>query len=168
MDVLIATASKHGATKDIGHAIARALEDVGVTVEDVDPEDVASLDGYDAVVLGSAVYGGDWLPAANDLIRRLGDELRLRPVWLFSSGPLGDPPLPEGEPNVVERLMAEVQPRGHRVFSGRLERDDLGLAERTIAKVLRAPMGDFRQWPAIRAWAREIAGALAVSAGARA
>jgi menaquinone-dependent protoporphyrinogen oxidase len=50
--------------------------------------------------------------------------------------------------------------RGHRVFAGRLAQEDVGFAERAIIKVVKAPYGDFRDWPEINAWAVEIAEAL--------
>jgi menaquinone-dependent protoporphyrinogen IX oxidase len=60
-------------------------------------EQVREVDGYDAVVLGSAVYAGHWLKPAREPVGRLGTFLADRPVWLFSSGPVGDPPKPEGD-----------------------------------------------------------------------
>jgi hypothetical protein len=50
---------------------------------------------YDAVVLGSAVYAGHWLKPARALADRCAAALRARPVWLFSSGPVGDPAKPD-------------------------------------------------------------------------
>jgi menaquinone-dependent protoporphyrinogen oxidase len=47
---------------------------------------------FDAVVLGSAVYAGRWLDPARQYAALYADVLRARPVWLFSSGPIGNPP----------------------------------------------------------------------------
>ena len=73
---------------------------------------------------------------------------------------MGDPPVPAGDPAGVAALIELLHPRGHRVFPGRLVGDDLGLGEKLIVKVVRAPFGDFRDWPAIEAWANEIAAEL--------
>jgi menaquinone-dependent protoporphyrinogen oxidase len=160
MTVLVTVASRHQSTLEIGQAIGRALAERGVPVDVRLPEEVDGLSGYEAVIVGSGVYAGHWLAPARDFIARCATQLRQRPVWLFSSGPMGDPPRPVGDPEGVAALIDAVRPREHRVFSGRLESGDLGFGEKLILKAVRAPLGDFRDWPAIEAWATEIAGAL--------
>lgn len=87
--VLVSAASRHGATAEIGEAIATALRESGLDAQFRPPERVAVTSDYDAFVLGSAVYAGHWLPDAIDLCDRIGPDLKGRPVWLFSSGPVG-------------------------------------------------------------------------------
>ena len=161
MKVLVTVASKHGSTAEIGSWIADALVAAGVAAETRDPDDVASLDGYDAVVIGSAIYAGRWLDPAKSLVERLGPDLRVRPVWLFSSGPAGDPPKPEGDPADAAPMMEATAAREHQVFAGRIERKRLGFGERAIVTALRVPDGDYRQPEIVRAWAAGIAAALA-------
>lgn len=160
MRVVVSAASKHGATAEIAVAIAEGLRDEGIEADLVEPADLTGLDGYDAAVLGSAVYAGRWLPDARELVERHADELRQRQVWLFSSGPLGDPLKPEGDPVDAEPMVEATGAREHRLLAGRLERSGLGFAEKAIVVALRAPDGDFRDWDAIRSWAGEIAAAL--------
>lgn len=160
MKVLVTTASKHGATAEIGEAIGKQLVDRGIDVHLADPADVDDLVGYDAVVLGSAVYAGHWLGAATGLVDRLEDELSVRRVWLFSSGPVGDPPKPDHDPVDVEAIRRSTRAEGHRLFAGRLDRDRLGFAERALVAALRAPTGDYRNWEEITAWADDIAAQL--------
>jgi menaquinone-dependent protoporphyrinogen oxidase len=160
MDVLVAVASRHHSTYEMGGHLAATLRDDGLTVELRRPEEVVTLDGYDAVILGSGVYAGRWLTAATQLADRLACELRERPVWLFSSGPIGDPAQPAGDPPGAAPIIAALHPRDHRVFTGRLEPNELKLGEKLILKVVRAKTGDYRDWSAIDAWAREIAAAL--------
>ena len=124
------------------------------------PDEVESLDDYDAVVVRSAVYVGGWVASAAQFIDRHRAALGKKPVWLFSSGPLGNPPRPAEVPLDAARLAEQVGARGHRVFSGKLDRARLGLAERATVKLVRAPYGDFREWPEIESWAGEIAAAL--------
>jgi menaquinone-dependent protoporphyrinogen oxidase len=161
MTVLVAVATKYGATADIAKAVAQTLESHAIQVTLADPEDISDVDEFDAVILGSAVYGGQWMSSAVMLLNRCREELRSRPVWLFSSGPLGDPLRPEGEPSVVPGFVANVRARGHQVFAGKLDKSRLGFAERAVVTALRAPEGDFRDWVAIEAWAEEVAAALA-------
>lgn len=160
MQVLIATASRHGSTFDIADEIARVLTRRGCVVVNRPANEVDSVDRFDAVIVGSAVYMGRWLPEALALVTRDAAELAGRPVWLFSSGPIGDPPQPETDPQGVGEMLQRVRARGHRVFAGRLDAARLGMAEKVIVGMLRAPKGDFRDFAAVTAWAGEIADAL--------
>ncbi|UNX53930.1 flavodoxin domain-containing protein [Georgenia sp. TF02-10] len=159
MNVLVSAASRHGATAEIAEAIGRTLAEAGHAVDVRPPADVTDLAGVDAVVLGSAVYAGSWLAPARELVDRLGAELATRPVWLFSSGPLGDPPMPAEEID-VSALVRATGARDHRVFPGALDKHKLPFAERAIVRGLRAPMGDFRDFAAVAEWARGIAAEL--------
>jgi len=160
MKVLVTVASRHGATVEIGEAIAQRLRERALDVVTMAPDRVAELAAYEAVVLGSAVYMSRWLPAAADFAARDWLALRDRRVWLFSSGPLGSPSVPVGDPPEVASLMERVGAREHRTFAGALREAGLGLKERFIVKMVKAPYGDFRDWAAIDAWADEIAHAL--------
>jgi menaquinone-dependent protoporphyrinogen oxidase len=156
MKVLVAVASKHGSTMGIGEAIAVELRSIGIEVAVRDVTEAKDTGPFDAVVVGSAVYMGRWMPEAVGFVRSQGAALRTMPVWLFSSGPLGDESKPPGDPQRLDELMETAHARGHRIFSGRLDKDRLGLGERLIVKAVHAPTGDFRDWDAIRDWAKEI------------
>jgi menaquinone-dependent protoporphyrinogen oxidase len=159
--VLVANASKQGSTAAIAEEVGAALREAGADADVRDAGEVRTVEQYDAVVLGSAVYAGRWMEDANGLVDRLEEPLRARPVWLFSSGPLGSPVAkPEGDPPVAADLVERLEARDHRVFAGKLQRKALSFPERAIVTALRAPEGDFRDWDAIEDWAREIAGAL--------
>jgi menaquinone-dependent protoporphyrinogen oxidase len=162
--VLVCAASKHGATTEIAAEIGAVLSAAGVEAVVRAPDEVQTIDGYDAAVIGSAVYVGRWLEVAKTLVEHHQETLRAMPVWLFSSGPIGDPPKPVEDPVDAQPLVELVGARGHRVFAGDLDRSRLGFAERAIVAAVRAPDGDFRPWPEIEAWAREIAAALEVPA----
>jgi menaquinone-dependent protoporphyrinogen oxidase len=82
------------------------------------------------------------------------------PVWIFSSGPIGEPPKPEEDPIDIEGVRELTGARDHQVFAGKLDRATLGFAERAITLALRSPEGDFRDWPSIEAWSDSIAGSL--------
>jgi len=88
--VLVAYATKHGATAEIANCIANALADahLNVTVELADRVD--DLTRYEAVVLGSAVYAGSWQKDAAHFLSAHEAALGSRQVWLFSSGPTGE------------------------------------------------------------------------------
>ena len=157
MKVLITAATKHGSTFEIASGIEDVLNGVGIETVLTVPERVTDLAGYDAVILGSAVYAGHWLEPAKEFVSRNLPALLARPVWLFSSGPIGDSGKPAEEPADAARVREATGAREHRLFSGRLEKRDLGLAEKAIVTVIRAPEGDFRSWTQIEAWAMQIA-----------
>ena len=165
MKVLVTAASRYGATAEIATAIVDVLAAHGHEVTALPPDQAASVDGYEAVVLGSAVYAGHWLPAARDFAQRSGEALATRPLWLFSSGPVGDParklvqkmgvpPLEVGE--IRERTHA----LDHRMFAGRLDAANLPVLQRAALAAFSGLQGDFRDWDAIRAWASGISDVL--------
>jgi menaquinone-dependent protoporphyrinogen oxidase len=161
MKVLITAASKHGSTTEIAWAIRGHLVEEGLQTVVIHPDEITELVGYDAVIVGSAVYAGRWLKPAKELVERLRSELGDIPVWLFSSGPVGDPPVPTDEDAVdVADVAAATGARDHRLFPGRIDMSTLGFAERALVRALRVPAGDFRDWPAIGAWSKQIAAEL--------
>lgn len=168
MRVLVAAASRHGASTGVAEAIGRTLASAGLESQVIEADAVASIDGFDAIVLGSAVYYGQWLPAAIDFVRRHEPALKTRLVWLFSVGPIGSPePKPAEDPHIVSELMDRIRAREHRLFAGALLPEHLGLGEKLTVSIMGAPEGDFRDWQAIRAWAEEIADAIARDRPAR-
>jgi menaquinone-dependent protoporphyrinogen oxidase len=160
IQVLVTAASRHGATHEIARAISEELQAAGFETALLPPDAVPSLEAYDAVILGSAVYAGRWLEPARRFAEHYRAALLDRPVWLFSSGPIGGQPAKEEEALDVAGIRETTRARDHRVFAGKLDHRELGLAERAIVRVVRAPEGDFRPWDEIAAWARGIAAAL--------
>ena len=163
MRVLVTAASKHAATTGIAAAIAEELTAAGIEATVASPESVTSLEGYDGVVLGSGIYAGRWLGSAKGFVAANEVALASLPVWLFSSGPLGEPLKPEGEPADAAPIATRLGARSHRVFGGRLDRTQLSLGERAIVGLVRAPDGDYRPWDEIRAWSAGIAQELAAT-----
>ena len=156
--VLVAYASKHGSTEGIARHIAARLVERGARSEVTPAADITDLEQADAVVLGSAVYAGSWMKEATEFVDRHERALTELPVWLFSSGPLGDQLADDEEqPRQLAGIRDRIAPRDHRVFSGALDTAALGFGERMIVKAVKAPDGDFRDWDEIAAWADEIA-----------
>jgi menaquinone-dependent protoporphyrinogen oxidase len=161
MKVLVAVASRHGSTREVAGTIAEELRAQGFGADLRDAGAIESLAGYDALILGSAVYLGNWLPEAKDFANRFAGCLGALPVWLFSSGPIGPADrVAPGDPHGLAGLLAATGARGHVIFAGTIDPGHLGPGERLIARLVRAPHGDFRDWDAIRAWARGIGAAL--------
>lgn len=161
MNVLVAVASKHGSTHEIAEAIAYELRAAGLMADVQEADAVRTLTPYDAVILGSAIYAGNWLPQAKGFASKFRTELAHLPLWLFSSGPLGqDNPEPHDDPRRLASPLGGRAVRDHQIFSGKLDKSSISLGERMIAKVVGAPDGDFRDWATIRTWGQQIAAAL--------
>jgi menaquinone-dependent protoporphyrinogen oxidase len=156
MKILVAAASKHGSTAEIADAIAHQLAAAGHDVDVREPELVRALDGVEAVVLGSAVYAGHWLKEAREFSMRLAPDLATRPVWLFSSGPIGNPASPAEDSVDAAVALETTGAREHRTFAGRIDKDRLSFGERAIVRALHAAVGDFRDWDEIARWTRSI------------
>jgi len=159
MKTLVTVATRHGATAEIGEAIAEQLRSMGLDVDVIPPDQVRSLAPYGAVVVGSGVYLGRWLAPAREFVTDHAEELRRLPVWLFGSGPIT--PV-EDEADMVDgkQLRELVGARDNRLFAGQLERDGLGIFERVSVRMVGSPWGDYRPWDDIRRWASGIAEAL--------
>jgi menaquinone-dependent protoporphyrinogen oxidase len=160
MKVLVSAASRHGATAEIARTIGATLTEAGLEAAVVAPDTVTGLDGYGAAVLGSGIYLGHWMDTAKHLVERHADAFASLPVWLFSSGPIGDPPKPDEDPDDLAEIMETTHAREHRMFAGKVDRAVLGLGEKVILTAVRVPEGDFRPWDDVREWARGIAAAL--------
>lgn len=167
--VLVAYASKYGGTEAIAERIGEGLRAAGLSADVLPVTQVRDLVPYDAVVLGSAMYVGQWRKEAVAFLERNQAALGAKPLWVFTSGPTGegDPEelmagwvLPKKVAPIVERLHA----RDVAVFGGVLDAERINAIERMMIKQVKAPVGDFRDWPAIDAWAAAIAGALQAGA----
>ena len=161
MRVDVITASRHGSTAEIGEAVARRLRDRGHDARALEADEVEQVDPGVAIVLGSPIYMGKWMKPARRLAEQLGAEPPGRPLWMFSIGPLGDPPEPaDAKPDEPVARVAAERATEHRVLTGRLNRAELGFRERMAIRAVKAPEGDFRDFDAVEAWADEIAAAL--------
>lgn len=157
MKVLVAVASKHGSAKEVGKDIAQVLEQRGLEVVVSEPQEVQTLAGFDAIVVGSSVYLTAWLDSARDFVSRFSAQLRELPVWAFSVGLSGVPKGSVQDPSKVGPALLQMQPLDYQTFPGKLDTTKLNLRERTIARWGGATEGDFRDFEDIERWANQIA-----------
>ena len=163
--VLVAYASKYGATAEVSDRIGEVLRQEGLRTDGLPAERVGDLTPYEAVVLGSAVYVGQWRKEAVAFLSANEEKLAERPVWLFSSGPTGEGDPVESMkgwrfPEAQQAIADRIQPRGIVFFHGVLDMKKLNLGEKLIVKALKAALGDSREWDGITSWAEAIADAL--------
>jgi menaquinone-dependent protoporphyrinogen oxidase len=169
MRMLVAHASAHGSTQGIAERIARRLRAEGLDTDCRPADEVAVLAHYDAVVLGSAVHTMRWLPEARRFALDHAAELRTLPTWLFSVSSVGDQESMlapgaarvlrslRGETREIQALRAALRPREHRNFAGAIARGDWSTAGSVFLRLMGGRYGDHRNWPAIDAWAGDIA-----------
>jgi len=155
--VLVAFASKHGSTRGIAHAVGGALHSCGCEVRVLPAGLVRSVLEYDAVLVGSAIYHDQWLWDARRLLRRVRGELSDRPIWLFSSGPIGGTPGGDAlvatgcgggtaVPSTLLPSLRGVPVLGHATFAGRVDARASGMLERDV------PRGDWRDFRQVGSW----------------
>jgi menaquinone-dependent protoporphyrinogen oxidase len=160
--VLVAYATKYGATAEIAEKMGQVLRQAGLRTDVLPTDRVSDLTPYNAVVLGSAVYIGRWRKEAATFLKANEKALAERPVWLFSSGPTG-----EGEPveltqgwrfpGKLQPIAERIRPRDIAVFHGAVDVGKLNFIQKWMLKNVKAPVGDFRDWEAITSWATAIA-----------
>jgi menaquinone-dependent protoporphyrinogen oxidase len=163
--VLVAFASRHGATRGVAERICGRLYEAGVDAELAGVQDVGELPAQGAIVLGSPVYDQRWPPEADDFVQRHADALAERDLWLFSVGTFGDSRrwigrLMTREPRGIDELREALRPRDYRVFAGVIRREQWPLPSRMLYHAFGGRLGDNRDWAEIDAWAGAIARAL--------
>ena len=163
--VLVAYASKYGATAEIAEKIGQVLRQTGLRADVLSVDRIRDLTPYYAVVLGSAVYIGQWRKDAAKLLQAYETILAQRRVWLFSSGPTGKKEAEKSRnswrlPESLRPVADRIKPRDIAVFHGDLDLKKLNFIEKAMIKKVNASPGDFRDWKAITAWAAAIANIL--------
>ncbi|HBW18522.1 MAG TPA: flavodoxin [Actinobacteria bacterium] len=164
MRVLVTYGSTRGGTQGLAEMVADGLQEEGLIVDVIPAGQVRRrLDDYDAVIVGGALYAFRWHKAARRFVRRHAAELRQRPTYFFSSGPLDDSAVRGDIPPVkgVSALMERTGARGHVTFGGRLSPDAKGFPASAMAK---KHGGDWRDAAQVRQWARSVAAELSAAA----
>ena len=162
MRVLVVYASADGSTKEIAERIAACLSERGFQVVVQPARQVGDIEGFDAIVVGSAVHARQWLGDATVFVNRYRQILARQPLWTFSVG------MPEALPRVVRKMarteetaimaeLGDLRPVGHQLFSGVVKPSQFPFASRVFLRLAGGRYGDFRDWGAIEQWAGGIA-----------
>jgi len=170
MQVLVGYASAHGSTRQIAERIGSRIGRSGATVRVAPVDDLHDLEAYDAVVLGSAIHNGAWLPGATEAVRAHAEVLAAKPVWLFSVGMVAALPrrlqgraMQEGH-KAVAAVEQQIHPRAHQLFSGAVRRDQMSRRGHLLLRLMGCRYGDYRAWSEIDAWAGDLAEQMALGA----
>jgi menaquinone-dependent protoporphyrinogen oxidase len=155
MHVLIAYGSKRGGTAGLATMIGDALTELGATVNVQPARNVLDVSTYEGVVVAGSLYAQRWHKDCRSFVRRLDDQLRQRPVWLASSGPLDDSARAGTLPPVkqVAKAAALVGSRGTPTFGGWMPPDAKGFPASAMAK---SHSGDWRDPEHVAEFARDV------------
>ena len=158
--ILLAYASRFGSTQEVAETIASTLSEAGLEVDLQPMQEVKSLDRYDAIVLGAAIYNAKWPAEAHQFVSQYQDTLTQLPVAIFTLGPLSSSEA--AKRNSRRQLNSELtkypwlKPVAVEIFAGKYDpsKPGMGFFDRFV------PARDLRNWDAIRAWANELSAEL--------
>jgi menaquinone-dependent protoporphyrinogen oxidase len=154
--ILVAYATRTGSTGEVADAIAKRLCAGGLSAEVRPIADLADLEGYAGAVLGSPIRFAAWLPEMTDFIARHCDALAKLPVAYFTMHmlALGDLPSDAAErTKYTAKAKDLIAPVDEAFFAGKIDTARLSLVDRLLVRMVRAPIGDKRDWARIGAWA---------------
>ena len=156
---LVTYVTRAGSTAEVAHSIAEVLTSHGAAVDVLPLKEVASLQGYQAVVLGSAVRMGAWLPEAVKFVEQNREALdrvhsAFFAVHLMNLGE--DETSRQARLAYLDPVRKLMKPCKEAFFAGVGDWKKVTFLEKMMAKMVKAPEGDFRNWPVIRSWAEEL------------
>jgi len=154
--ILVAYASRLGSTAEVALVIAQTLIDAGENVDIYPVQQVKDLGIYRAVIVGSAIRYGRWLPDAAEFVAENRELLNSIPTWFFTVCMTIAQDTEENRRKAsafLNPVRALVTPVEEAWFAGKLDYSELTFMQRIIEKIQGLPEGDFRDWKAIRAWA---------------
>lgn len=162
--VLVGYATRYGSTQEVAEAIGETLRERGLEVEVQPMREVRTLEGYDAVVLGAALYMFRWHKDARRFLSRHRKALAQLPVAVFALGPVHDPYDEEEWQNSRAQLDKELArfpwfaPVAKEMLGGKFDPEKLRFPLNLFAGS--EPASDMRDWEAIRTWASDLAAKL--------
>jgi len=163
--ILVAYASKNGSTAEIAQAIGKELQSVGKSVDVIDMKTVKALARYDAIVIGAPIYMGSVLGDMGKFSGRYGSVLAKVPVAAFVVGIAPRDPKHDAVPAAMRALakaLGQVTPVTSTIIAGKLDPANVNFVIRKFMEMAKIPLGDFREWDAIAAWARGLPAVLKV------
>jgi menaquinone-dependent protoporphyrinogen oxidase len=171
--ILVTYASRAGSTAEIAEAIGKTLTEGGATVDVMPMQAVKDLTPYQAVIAGSAIRGGRWLPEAVQFIRSHQSTLRHKPFAMFTVcitlAMANSEQYRAAVAGWTAPVRSIVRPLSEGLFAGLLDFAKLPLNWDTLKlRVTVAmgifPRGDHRDWMAVRVWAESLKPLLATPA----
>ncbi len=159
--VLVTYASKYGSTGGVADAIGKELCSKDAAADVVLIKNAGNVGSYQGVVIGSAIYMGKWMSEAVEFVKENREILRQVPVAYFLVCMTLSQPTEQNRAKALSymdpilKAVPEIKPVGIGTFAGALDYSNLSWLNKKVLKSKGTPEGDFRDWNAIRTWARE-------------
>jgi menaquinone-dependent protoporphyrinogen oxidase len=158
--VLVAYATRAGSTVQVAETIAQTLGARGAKVNVKPVASVSDLTGYAAVIIGSAIRIGAWLPEAVEFVKANQATLSKIPTAYFVVSAFMRDDTPEVRQKVsvyLDPVRRLHEPKSVGLFAGKMDYGNLSLLDRfVVTNVAKVPEGDWRDWNKIRAWAEGV------------
>lgn len=164
--ILVAYATRSGSTAEIAQAIGKELTTAGITVDIAEIKTVSTLSGFNAIVIGGPLYMGSVDGTVAKFVGKNREQLQKMPVAAFAVGLAPKNPDPGAYGIAMEALTKSIEPVtpvSTVLFAGKLDPAKLSFIQRKITELVKSPVGDFRDWDAIAAWARGLPGKMGLS-----
>jgi menaquinone-dependent protoporphyrinogen oxidase len=158
--VLVAYTSKAGSTSEVAKAIGEVLSKSGadVTVEQI--KNVKDISAYQAVIVGSLIRMGSWVPEAKNFVEKNKAILEKVPTAFFTTSLTLKDDTDEARAKVagyVEPVVQIVKPVENGLFGGKMDTSKLSFLDKMIIeKMIKETNGDYRKWDEINAWAEKL------------
>ncbi|MBR1367994.1 hypothetical protein RJ53_00190 [Methanocalculus chunghsingensis] len=158
MRVLIAYATHAGSTAEIAAFIASELNNDGISAEAKEIKEISNPGEYDHLIIGGPVYVGR-MKEVEEFCKRNQATIRERIIGAFIVGMAftGDEGKQEEARKILDTAIAPFRPGRLGYFAGKIDPSKLSFFERTALKLVKSPIGDFRDWDAIRVWITGVA-----------
>jgi len=157
--ILVTYATRAGSTFEVAEQVAEVLRAAGATVDVKPVPAVHEVKGYDAVIVGSAIRMGHWLPEAVAFVQAHRETLSHIPTAYFLvSGLLRDdtPGMRRKVLAFLDPVRTILEPTSIGLFAGKMDYSKMDWLDRSIAEAVSSSEGDWRNWEAIRCWAHDL------------
>jgi menaquinone-dependent protoporphyrinogen oxidase len=156
--ILVAYATRKGSTAEIAGVVGKELQSAGYDVVVTEMNAVKSLEGFDAFVLGAPVYMHKVI-GMGKFAKRFREELAPKPVAIFAAGmaPVSNKPGEvEEETKILSASITPKNPVSVALFAGKVDPAQFNFLMRRMVEAEKSMVGDFRDWDAIAAWAKDL------------
>ncbi|HSK47417.1 MAG TPA: flavodoxin domain-containing protein [Coriobacteriia bacterium] len=166
MKALVVYGTKSGCTAGIAEKIGETLSARGFIVRVAPAQEAGDASDYEAVIVGSGVRAGAWHESTRTWVTNNAEALKEIPVAFYTCGlMITDSEKSDQVRGYTDALIEAtgVRPVDIGLFAGWNEPKEFSFLERSVMKMMKAPVGDFRDWNVVTAWAEKIAPQLTAS-----
>lgn len=157
--ILVTYSTRAGSTAEIAATIGQTLSQRGYSVDVLPVKKQPNPSDYDAVILGSPIRMGSWLPEVIAFIKENRTLLGQMPAAVFTVHMLNSGDDEQSRTNrqaYLNALREWITPAEEVFFLGKMELAKLSFLDRFISNVMKAKDEDLRDWNTINAFAESV------------